>query len=231
MLTLSLKNVIYKYDKDSSPILKGINMEFKQGKIYTIIGTSGAGKTTLLSLISGLDVVTKGKIELNKENLTEIDRDKYRANRIGVVFQNYNLLTNATALENIILSMNISESKIKGKKAYAYDLLSELEIDQTSANRKILNLSGGQQQRIGIARAIAHDPDIIIADEPTGNLDNRTEGIILELLTSLAHDKGKCVIIVTHSKKVTEIADEILLMRNGKITRGENDEQKNNDNY
>jgi putative ABC transport system ATP-binding protein len=217
MIALRLKNIIYSYEGTSTAVLKGINAEFEKGLVYTIIGKSGAGKTTLLSLISGLDLAKKGSVVVGQEKLEDMDRDEYRAKKIGVIFQGYNLLTNATAVENIILSMHISGSEEPNKKAYAYQLLEKLGIDKETANRKVLKLSGGQQQRVGIARAISHNPDIIIADEPTGNLDEESEKNILDILSSLAHIEGKCVIIVTHSKEVTNIADEVLLMKDGKM--------------
>lgn len=217
MSVLTLKNVTYKYDRTKKSVLKGLNAEFKAGKIYTIVGKSGAGKSTLLSLISGLDVCMDGEILYSGSDLKRINRDDYRAKSIGVIFQGFNLLTNATAVENIVLSMNISGCKEKDKKATAYALLEKVGIDKEKADRKVLKLSGGEQQRVGIARALSHNPDIIIADEPTGNLDKDTEADVLKILTSLAHIEGKCVIVVTHSKKVTTIADEIWGINDGKL--------------
>jgi putative ABC transport system ATP-binding protein len=219
MSILTLNNVVYKYEGTRKNVLKGVSASFETGKVYTIIGKSGSGKSTLLSLIAGLDTCLDGQILHGEEDLKKLDRDEYRAKSIGVVFQSYNLLTNATAVENIVLSLNISGSKETDKKARAYSLLEMVGIDKETADRKILKLSGGEQQRVGIARALANDPAIIIADEPTGNLDNATEEEILEILTSLAHDKGKCVIIVSHSKKVTTIADMIYGMADGKMVQ------------
>ena len=217
MNILSLKNVTYQYEGAKKLVLKDVNAEFSSGKIYTIVGKSGSGKSTLLSLIAGLDVCSEGEIFYKGTSLKELDRDDYRAKNIGVIFQSYNLLTNATGVENIMLSMNISGSREKDKREYAYALLEKVGIDRETAGRKVLKLSGGEQQRIGIARALAHNPDIIIADEPTGNLDSDTESAILDILTSLARDEGKCVIIVTHSKKVTSIADEVWGINDGKL--------------
>lgn len=217
MSVLTLKDVMYKYDGTKKNVLKGINAEFEAGKVYTIVGKSGSGKSTLLSLIAGLDVSTTGEILHGQSDLKNIDRDVYRSKDIGVVFQGYNLITNADAVENIVLSMNISGNAEKDKRFFAYALLEKVGIDRETANRKVLRLSGGEQQRVGIARAIANNPDIIIADEPTGNLDEKTEIEVLNILISLAHDAGKCVIIVTHSKEVTAIADKILGIKDGKI--------------
>ncbi|SNS93335.1 putative ABC transport system ATP-binding protein [Anaerovirgula multivorans] len=217
MSVLVLKDISYQYEGTKKSVLKNINVAFERRKVYTIVGKSGAGKSTLLSLISGLDVCVKGEILYEGTSLKALDRDDYRAKSIGVIFQSFNLLTNATAVENILLSMNISGSKIKDKKAFAYELLEKVGIDREKAGRKILKLSGGEQQRVGIARALSHNPDVIIADEPTGNLDRDTEADVLKVLTSLAHDEGKCVIIVTHSRKVTSIADEIWGINDGKL--------------
>ena len=209
MSTLTLHDVSYKYEGSAKTVFKDVNIKFEPGKVYTIVGKSGAGKSTLLSLLSGLDVATGGRIEYGGENLAEINRNRYRAQKAGIIFQGLNLLLNATAIDNIILSMNISGMTGVDKKARALELLKKVGISPEKANRKILKLSGGEQQRIGIARALAHDPILIVADEPTGNLDKATEERILKILKSLARDEGKCVIIVTHSKKVTSIADEV----------------------
>ena len=215
MNVLTLNNVTYKYEGTKKNVLKNVSATFEAGKVYAIVGKSGSGKSTLLSLIAGLDICTDGKILHGETDLRNLDRDEYRAKGIGVIFQSFNLLTNATAVENIVLSMNISGSVENNKKQFAYDLLLKMGIDKETAGRKILKLSGGEQQRVGIARALAHNPNIIIADEPTGNLDTETEDDILRILTSLAHNENKCVIIVTHSKKVSSIADVILGMKDG----------------
>lgn len=218
MSVLTLQKVVYRYDGTNKNVLKGINADFEKGKLYVIVGKSGAGKSTVLSLISGLDTATDGVILYNGTDMKSLDRDKYRAQSIGVIFQGYNLLTNATALENIVLSMNISKSKVKDKKAFALDMLAKVGIDEETAKRKVLKLSGGEQQRVGIARALSHDPDIIIADEPTGNLDGDTEENIMKILQDLAHKDGKCVIIVTHSKEVSHYADELWGLNQGNLT-------------
>lgn len=217
MSILSLQNVEYQYQGTKKNVLKNISAEFLSGTLYAIMGKSGAGKSTMLSVLAGLDIPTKGKLLYKGIDICETDRDRFRAKDIGVIFQGYNLLLNATATENIVLSMNISECKTKSKKVAAYKLLEQVGIDKESANRKVLKLSGGEQQRVGIARAIAHDPDIIIADEPTGNLDQETEKTIMSILTGLAHDMGKCVIVVTHSKSVAEYADVLLRLNNGSL--------------
>jgi putative ABC transport system ATP-binding protein len=221
MSTLALQNVSYKYEGAEKIIFQDVNLQFKAGKVYTIVGKSGAGKTTLLSLLSGLDTATSGSVDFEGENLSEIDRDCYRAQKAGIIFQSLNLLTNATAIDNIVLSMNISGVTGIDKKARAFELLDKVGISREKARRKILKLSGGEQQRVGIARALSHDPDLIIADEPTGNLDKDTEANVLKIFESLSHDDGKCVIIVTHSKNVSAIADEVWRLEEGVFQRGD----------
>lgn len=219
MGVLVLKNVSYTYERARKPVLRDMSMVFERGKVYTIVGKSGAGKSTLLALIAGLDVCREGDILYGGASLKAINRDDYRAKSVGVIFQSLNLLTNATAVENIVLSMHISQSREKDKRAFAYALLEKVGIDRETADRKILKLSGGEQQRVGIARALSHNPDVIIADEPTGNLDRDTEADVLRILTSLAHGEGRCVIIVTHSRRVTSVADEIWGINEGRLVR------------
>lgn len=217
MDTLVLENVKYKYENSKKYVLKDVKAKFNSGKFYSIIGKSGSGKSTLLSLIAGLDTCTDGKILYKDKDLKEIDRDRYRSNSIGVIFQGFNLLTNISAVDNIVLSMEISKVNIKDKKEYAYKLLERVLIDKEKADRKILELSGGEQQRIAIARALSHNPDVIIADEPSGNLDKDTEEIIMNLLKELASKEKKCVIVVTHSNKVTTYADEVWSINSGNL--------------
>ena len=219
MSLLTLQNVSYRYEGAAKTVFQDVSLQFEAGKVYTVVGKSGAGKTTLLSLLSGLDTPTGGRIDFGGENLADSNRNRYRAQKAGIVFQGLNLLTNATAIDNIVLSMHISGVKGVDKKARALELLKKVGISPEKAKRKILRLSGGEQQRIGIARALAHDPMLIIADEPTGNLDKETEAKVLRIFVSLARDEGKCVILVTHSKKVTTIADEIWSLDKGVFRR------------
>ncbi|MCH8560755.1 ABC transporter ATP-binding protein [Nesterenkonia sp. DZ6] len=214
---LTLKDVTYRYPGAGHDVLRGINAEFNNGQVHTIVGKSGSGKSTLLSLMAGLDVCGGGEITFEGGSLASTDRDRYRAKDIGVVFQGFNLVTNATAVENIVLSMNIAGSTIRDKSAHTYAVLEQLGISAEDAGRPVLKLSGGQQQRVGIARALSHDPAVIIADEPTGNLDQKTEEEILGIFIHLAHVENRCVIIVTHSTRVTQIADVILGIKSGKM--------------
>jgi len=214
---LRVNKVTFSYEKSKRPVLNEISAEFENGKLYVIMGKSGAGKSTLLSLLAGLDLSTKGVIYFDDENISEMNRDSYRANNIGIVFQGYNLLTNATAIDNVILSMEISDKKLTNIKKTAYEILDSMGIDKQMANRKVLKLSGGEQQRVAIASAIAHNPNIIIADEPTGNLDDETEQEIMKILQRLAHEQNKCVIIVTHSRDVAMYADILWGLSKGNL--------------
>jgi len=208
---LEIKDVAYRYAdaKKDEYVLKGISLTFDEGKVYSIKGKSGSGKTTLLSLISGLEKKYKGSILYNGKNLNKMDLDKYRNSDIGIVFQSYNLLPHYTALENIILSMDISNVKVKDKKKKALELMNKVGLKETMAKRRVLRLSGGEQQRIAIARSLSYNPHILIADEPTGNLDKDTEDEILNIFRDLAHKENKCVIIVTHSKNVCDKSDVV----------------------
>ena len=205
MSILSLQSISFSYDK--TPVLKDISYEFEKGKMYCIIGKSGAGKTTLLSLLSGLATPTAGDIVYNGKSIYKIDKYIFRSRYIGVVFQSFNLITKYTALENVILSMDVSGAKIKNKKQKAFELLDSVGLDEDEANRRVLKLSGGQQQRVAIARALSYDPDVILADEPTGNLDRDTQKEIMGIFRELT-DAGKCVILVSHSSEVAEMCDE-----------------------
>ena len=205
MSVLSLQNISFSYGK--TPVLKDISYEFEKGKMYCIIGKSGAGKTTLLSLLSGLAAPNAGEIIFDGKNVAKIDKYTFRSRYIGVVFQSFNLITKYTALENVVLSMDVSGAKIKNKKQKALELLESVGLDEDEANRRVLKLSGGQQQRVAIARALSYDPDIILADEPTGNLDRDTQKEIMDIFRDLT-DQGKCVILVSHSPDVASMCDE-----------------------
>jgi len=215
---LKLEELAYRYDdaEENEYVLKNINYEFSLGKTYAIKGKSGSGKTTLLSLISGLENNYEGSIIYNGKNLKKLDLDKYRSNDIGIVFQSYNLLPHLTALENIILSMDISKVNIKNKKEKAIELMKSVGLNESHANRRVLKLSGGEQQRVAIARSLSYNPKIIIADEPTGNLDKETEDEILKIFKKLAKEENKCIIIVTHSKNVSENVDEVYELKKTK---------------
>ena len=213
MSILSLQNISFSYG--TKPILDNLSYDFEKGKMYCITGKSGAGKTTLLSILSGLAAPTSGKILYNGEDIAKIDKYKFRSNYIGVIFQSFNLITKFTAIENVILSMDIAGVKEKDKSKKAADLLSSVGLDSDEANRRVLMLSGGQQQRVAVARALSYNPDIILADEPTGNLDIDTQKEIMEIFKGLAQN-GKCVIIVSHSPDVARMCDECYQLQRNK---------------
>lgn len=208
---LNLDNVAYRYNDAPKDVyvFKDINYKFDEGKMYAIKGKSGSGKTTLLSLISGLEKKYEGTIIYGDKDLKKINLDKYRNSEIGIVFQSYNLLPHLTASENIILSMDINGIKRVNKKKKTLELLSDVGLGKKHADRRVLKLSGGEQQRVAIARSLSYNPKIIIADEPTGNLDKETESEILSIFKNLAHKENKCVIIVTHSENVCKNCDLI----------------------
>lgn len=207
MSILKLENLSYSYENGKTKVLKDISYEFEKGKIYGVVGKSGAGKTTLLSLMSGLTTPTEGRILFDDKDIKKIDKYQYRSRMVGVIFQGYNLLPQLNAMENVMLSMDISGKKIKDKKAKVLEVLSMVELGEDKAKRRILKLSGGEQQRVAIARALSYDPDIILADEPTGNLDLETQEEVMQIFRKLAYKENKCIIIVTHSPEVAKSAD------------------------
>lgn len=217
-IVLKLNNVSYRYSDAAKDeyVLKNINYEFEKGKIYAIKGKSGSGKTTLLSLISGLEKKYEGDITYKDKSLKKMDLDTYRNSNVGIVFQSYNLLPQLTAKENIILSMDVSKVKVTNKTEKALSLMKDVGLSEDLASRRVLRLSGGEQQRIAIARSLSYNPEIILADEPTGNLDKETENEILEIFKNLAHKENKCVIIVTHSPNVCDKVDEVFELKKNK---------------
>ena len=215
---LKMDKVSYRYSDAPKDVyvFKDLSYEFKCGKMYAIRGKSGSGKTTLLSLISGLEKKYEGKIYFGDKDLSKVNLDKYRNTDIGIVFQSYNLLPHLTASENIILSMDINGIKKVKKKERALELLKSVGLGKKHEKRRVLKLSGGEQQRVAIARSMSYDPKILIADEPTGNLDGETEAEILSIFSDLAHKKNKCVIIVTHSEEVCAACDEVYALKSKK---------------
>ena len=208
---LKLENIGYRYSDAAKDdyVFKNLSYEFETGKMYAIKGKSGSGKTTLLSLISGLEKKYLGDIYYEDKPLNKMNLDKYRNKDIGIIFQSYNLLPHLTASENIILSMDISKIKYKNKKEEALKLLKKVGLKESYAKRRVLKLSGGEQQRVAIARSLSYNPKMILADEPTGNLDKDTENEILKIFEELAHKENKCVIIVTHSENVCSLCDKV----------------------
>ena len=209
MNVLELRKVSYRYVFGGKKVLDNIYYEFEQGKMYAIVGKSGAGKTTLLSLLSGLTAPTEGKIFFNGKDIAEMDGCQYRSQMVGVIFQSYNLLPHYNAFENVMLSLDVSEKKFEDKKALTEETLAKVGLTGDKLTRKILKLSGGEQQRVAIARAICYDPEVILADEPTGNLDLETQDDIMKIFKTLAYEHGKCIILVTHSSLVADNVDKI----------------------
>ena len=206
MPTLELQNISYSYEKGKS-ILSSISAELEAGKLYAILGSSGSGKTTLLSLLGGLDTPTKGEVLFNGENITAKGLEYHRRNHISLIFQSYNLIDYMTPIENVQLTA----------KQDAIPILERLGLKKDEISRNILKLSGGQQQRVAIARALASDAPVILADEPTGNLDEDTAEEITAILKESAHTFGKCVVVVTHSGEVAKQADMVLEIRRGHL--------------
>ncbi len=206
METLQLKNISYFYNKEI-PILQNISIRFEREKMYAILGKSGSGKTTLLSLLAGLDKPVEGVMLYKGNILKEKELDNYRAKHVSIIFQNYNLIDYLTAVENIEFITNKN----------ARPILHELGILKEDMDRNVLQLSGGQQQRVAIGRALTSETEILLADEPTGNLDEKTAKEIAEILKNTAHRKKKCVIVVTHSLEVAKYADVVLNLKEGKL--------------
>ena len=193
--------------------LRGVNVSFERGKFTAIMGPSGSGKSTLMHTLAGLDSATSGHILFGGADLTRMNDKQLtllRRHKIGFIFQSFNLLPNLTVAENIILSMDASgKSFDKSKKAIVEELLKQVHLPKEYTNERILHLSGGEQQRVAIARALSYGPSIIVADEPTGNLDLATQDDIMGIFRTLAHDGHRCVIIVTHSPEVAKTSDEV----------------------
>ena len=217
MNVLQLENVSYHYAESDKMVLENLSYIFENGKVYSIVGRSGAGKTTLLSLLSGLAQPTEGRICLNGNDIRTMDQYEYRSQCVGVIFQSFNLLPKLTAAENVELSMEISGKERGDKKAHALELLKGMGLNEDEAGRRVLKLSGGQQQRVAIARALSYNPEIILDDEPTGNLDHDTQEEIMHIFRKLAHEEGKCVILVTHSVDVANGSDQVYEIGKGVI--------------
>ncbi|AGU73242.1 ABC transporter ATP-binding protein [Streptococcus constellatus subsp. pharyngis] len=204
MTILKMDSVSYQYNSLQENVLNQITASFEEGKFYAIIGKSGAGKSTLLSLLAGLDTPTKGKILFEDQDIAQKGYNHHRRKQISLVFQNYNLIDYLTPMENVRL-VNSQANK---------DSLLQLGLNEKEIHRNVLRLSGGQQQRVAIARALASTAPIILADEPTGNLDEGTAMDIIEILIKSAKQKNKCVIVVTHSKELANKADVVLELSN-----------------
>ena len=210
MPTLELKNVSYAYEKGKA-VLQNVSAELETGKMYAILGPSGSGKTTLLSLLGGLDVPKQGNVLFDGEDITAKGLEHHRRNHISLIFQSYNLIDYMTPIENVRLTAKLDAAPI----------LERLGLEQDEITRNVLKLSGGQQQRVAIARALASDAPVILADEPTGNLDADTAEEITAILKESAHVFGKCVVVVTHSGEVAKQADVVLEIKRGHLKERE----------
>lgn len=206
MSIMEIRNIRYSYD-DKRNVLKSVNAELEAGKMYAILGSSGCGKTTLLSLLGGLDSPQSGQILYNGEDIEKTGLGAHRKNHVAFIFQSYNLIDYLTPRENVALTSKVPPMPI----------LERMGLTEEESRRNVLKLSGGQQQRVAIARALASDASIILADEPTGNLDEDTAVDITNILKECAHQMGKCVIIVTHSNDLAKRADVIFRLKKGEL--------------
>ena len=215
---LALDDVSYTYTKGGPDVISHISHDFAAGQVTSIVGPSGAGKTTLLSLISGLTTPTGGAVLFEGRDLASIDRYRYRSRDIGVIFQSYNLLPGLTVLENSMLTMDASGKRFdRPKREIAVDLLKQVHLPERYADERILHLSGGEQQRVAIARALSDDPRVIIADEPTGNLDSVSSAEVLGFLKRSVNELGQTIVMVTHDAVAASYADRALVFADGQI--------------
>jgi len=220
---VSLKGVSKHYGGEGNLIraLDNVDLRIRRGSVVSIMGPSGSGKSTLINMVGSLDVPTQGEVIIdnaNLENLSQKELTKYRSEKVGFIFQSFNLLPNLTALENVELPMEFSDKYRKGRRERAESLLRSIGMSKRGDHFPA-SLSGGEKQRIAIARALANNPSIILADEPTGNLDSKTGSQIIELLKKLAKNRSKTLIIVTHDQNIANMTDEIININDGKITR------------
>ena len=216
-MSISLNNVSYSYKGKYQTVraVNGVSYDFEPGKCYAIIGKSGSGKTTLLSLMAGLDLPTEGEIVIDGKSTKEWNRNRLRRDAVSVIYQNYNLFPLLTVQENIRYPLDLKGMSKKESAALGQQVRERVELSANYDNRLPAHLSGGEQQRVAIARTLAQGCKIILADEPTGNLDSTNTENIVKILCSLAHDEGCTVIIVTHDPAVAEQADTVLQMKDG----------------
>lgn len=220
---LVVKNLVKTYYSPSGDVhaLQDVNMQIQAGQFASIIGKSGSGKSTLLSILGALDKPTSGSVEVDDVDITKLsdhEQTNYRAKQIGFVFQRYNLIPNLTAIENVMLALEFGGMPKEQRKERAEELLNEVEITGEEQLRLPSKLSGGQQQRVAIARALANHPSIILADEPTGNLDSETGEKIFKLLHRLSRTEKTTIIAVTHDMDIAGKTDETFRLKDGKIT-------------
>jgi len=214
---LEFNDVTYGYSNGGKriDILKAASISFAKGVFYAILGPSGSGKTTTLALAGALDVPQKGKILFEGQDIKKIGLTRHRKKNVVLIFQNYNLINYMTALENVTMAMELSGSYKGERKQRAFKILKDLGLTEDESKRNVMKLSGGQQQRVAIARALASDAEVILADEPTGNLDVNTAREIIAIFKELAHVYNKCVIVVSHSHELAEESDTAYMFADG----------------
>lgn len=214
---LELKNVNYSYNNKYQTVsaMKDISCSFNRGKVYAIVGKSGSGKSTMLSLLAGLDLPHSGQVLFEGTPTSEMDLDKYIRTSTGVIYQNFRLFPLLTALENVMYPMELCNYKSKKAKEIAEELIQKVSLPESVYNRFPGMLSGGEQQRVAIARALSMDRHVILADEPTGNLDSENGDKIIDILIKLAHEENYCVIIATHDLKIIEKTDVVYYIADG----------------
>ncbi|QSR13305.1 ABC transporter ATP-binding protein [Lactococcus sp. LG606] len=219
MTVLNIENLTYYYNHPEDYLFQDVTETFEAGIMYSILGQSGSGKTTLLSLLAGLDMPKSGQIKLNGDEIKANQLTNYRKNIVSTIFQAYNLLTYMSAFENVKTALRISKVSFDDEKQSIIDSLEKVGLTEDLIYKPISKLSGGQQQRVAIARALVLNHDIIIADEPTGNLDENTTRQIVELFKKIAHEDHKLVIIVTHETEVAQNSDVVYQLKNKKFTK------------
>ena len=212
---LKIENVGYRYKNGDREVLKGVSANFEGGKLHAIVGPSGCGKTTLLSIMAGLDSPKSGAVAIDGEDLATMDLDKYRRERVSMIFQAFQLFPLLTAMENVCYPMELCGTLRKDAQKKADGLLGSVGIGTEKHKRYPANLSGGEQQRVAIARSLASGARVILADEPTGNLDVENGEAVIAILRRLAHEDGYCVIVVTHNMEIAEASDVVYRMSDG----------------
>lgn len=218
MPELKLENIGYRYKNGERDVLSGVSCTFTGGLLSAVIGPSGSGKTTLLSIMAGLDRSMQGKISIDGEDLAQLDLDLYRRERVSMIFQAFQLFPLLTSVENVSYPMEMNGVAKTAEKERAIALLGAVGIGKRLHKRFPANLSGGEQQRVAIARALSTGAKVLLADEPTGNLDSENGGRVMEILLRLAHEEGYCVVVVTHDLAIADSADRVYRLTDGVLS-------------